>query len=55
MTTSGNYAQLERQRVEKYLENEKPYLNPEFKITDMAKDLFQTGLIYLLSSTGNMV
>ena len=40
MTTSGNYAQLERQRVEKYLENEKPYLNPEFKITDMAKDLF---------------
>lgn len=40
MTAAGNYAQLGRQRVEKYLENEKPYLNPEFKITDMAKDLF---------------
>ena len=39
MTTSGNYAQLGRQRVEMYLENKKPYLNPEFKITDMAKDL----------------
>ncbi|MCB6973198.1 MULTISPECIES: AraC family transcriptional regulator [Butyricimonas] len=39
MTASGNYAQLGRQRVEEYLENKKPYLNPEFKITDMAKDL----------------
>lgn len=28
------------ERVEKYLEDKKPYLNPEFKITDMAKDLF---------------
>lgn len=40
MTASGNYAQLGRQRVEEYLENKKPYLNPEFKITDMARDLF---------------
>ena len=40
ITASGNYAQLGRQRVEKYLENKKPYLNPEFKITDMARDLF---------------
>ena len=40
MTVSGNYAQLGRQRVEKYLEDEKPYLNPEFKITDMSRDLF---------------
>lgn len=39
MTASGNYAQLGRQRIEMYLENKKPYLNPEFKITDMAKDL----------------
>lgn len=39
MTASGNYAQLGRQRVEMYLENKKPYLNPEFKITDMARDL----------------
>ncbi|MBQ4279429.1 MAG: helix-turn-helix transcriptional regulator [Rikenellaceae bacterium] len=39
MTASGNYAQLGRQRVEKYLESKKPYLNPEFKITDMARDL----------------
>ena len=28
------------QRVETYLEDKKPYLNPEFKITDMARDLF---------------
>lgn len=47
MTTSGNYTQLERQRVEKYLENEKPYLNPEFKITDMAKDLFFKQDLYI--------
>ena len=40
MTALGNYAQLGRERVEKYLEDKKPYLNPEFKITDMAKDLF---------------
>ena len=40
MTALGNYAQLGRGRVEKYLEDKKPYLNPEFKITDMAKDLF---------------
>lgn len=40
ITASGNYAQLGRQRIEMYLENKKPYLNPEFKITDMAKDLF---------------
>lgn len=40
MTALGNYAQLGRQRVEKYLEDKKPYLNPEFKITDMARDLF---------------
>lgn len=40
MTAAGNYAQLGRQRVEMYLENKKPYLNPEFKITDMARDLF---------------
>lgn len=40
MTASGNYAQLGRQRVEEYLENKKPFLNPEFKINDMAKDLF---------------
>ena len=39
MTASGNYAQLGRQRIEMYLENKKPYLNPEFKITDMARDL----------------
>ncbi|MBS1321146.1 MAG: helix-turn-helix transcriptional regulator [Parabacteroides sp.] len=39
MTASGNYAQLGRQRVETYLEDKKPYLNPEFKITDMARDL----------------
>ena len=43
MTASGNYAQLERQRVEKYLESNKPYLNQEFKITDMARDLFSNG------------
>ena len=36
---SGNHAQLGRQRVEEYFENKKPYLNPEFKITDMARDL----------------
>ena len=40
MTVSGNYTQLGKERVEKYLEDKKPYLNPEFKITDMAKDLF---------------
>ena len=40
MTALGNYAQLGRERVEKYLEDKKPCLNPEFKITDMAKDLF---------------
>ena len=40
MTAAGNYAQLGRQRVETYLEDKKPYLNPEFKITDMARDLF---------------
>lgn len=39
MTASGNYPQLGRQQVEKYLEDRKPYLNPEFKITDMARDL----------------
>ena len=39
ITVSGNYAQLGRQRVEEYLENKKPYLNSEFKITDMARDL----------------
>lgn len=39
MTASGNYPQLARQQVEQYLEDRKPYLNPEFKITDMARDL----------------
>ena len=37
---SANNALLGRQQVEKYLEERKPYLNPEFKITDMARDLF---------------
>ena len=36
---SANNVLLERQQVEKYLEDRKPYLNPEFKITDMARDL----------------
>ena len=40
MAASENYPQLGRQRVETYLEDKKPYLNPEFKITDMARDLF---------------
>ena len=39
MNVLGNHAQLGRERVEKYLEDKKPYLNPEFKITDMARDL----------------
>ena len=38
MNVLGNHAQLGRERVEKYLEDKKPYLNPEFKITDMARE-----------------
>lgn len=53
ITASGNYAQLGRQRVEKYLENKKPYLNPEFKITDMARDLFSNRTY--ISAFGNTV
>lgn len=32
--------QLGRERVERYLADKKPWLDPEFRITDMAKDLF---------------
>jgi len=41
-----NKLHLERNRVEQYMDNEKPFLNPKFRITDMSKDLF-TNRTYL--------
>lgn len=40
--TSGDDAafRLSRERIERYLDTKKPYLNSEFLITDMAEDLF---------------
>ncbi len=33
-------SRLERERVDRYIETKKPWLNPAFRITDMAEDLY---------------